>query len=330
MTITIAVTGATGFLGTHLCSSLVSQGCYVRAFVRNGTDALPGSVLPQPLRDLDDSVSLRMGCAGAHVVVHLAARVHLLQDTEKNPEEEYRHINVEGTRNVLEAAHGAGVSHAILLSSVKAVGESNVVPWTEDQAPAPADAYGRSKLQMEQLAREFASRSGMRISVLRLPLVYGPRVAANVYRLLRLVDHGWPLPLGGIKNRRSMIYVDNAVAAVLALVETPAAAEGVFFASDGPDLSTPELIRVIASALGRPTRLLPVPVPVLRAIGWLGDGLRAWAPFPITSAEVERLVGSLTVTSDKLSAATGFRPVITPEEGWRRTVNWYRSTRSSA
>jgi len=208
---------------------------------------------------------------------------------------------------------------------VKAVGESNLNPWTEDQPPAPTDPYGQSKHDMETLALEFGRDTGMRVSILRLPLVYGPGGTGNAHRLLALVDKGWPLPLGSIRNRRSMIFVDNAVAAITVLSEASSGTRGVFFASDGADLSTPELIRTIAAALGRPARLIPVPVPLLRAAGKLGDWVHSLIPVPLTSIEVERLSGSLTVATDRLSEMTGFEPPFSPEEGWSRTARWLRN-----
>jgi UDP-glucose 4-epimerase len=290
--------------------------------------AVPVQTLP--LRDLEDLLALRTGCAGADAVVHLAARVHILRDSPPGREEAYRRTNVEGTHNVLKAAASAGVGHAVLISSVKAVGESNLRPWTEDQPPAPTDPYGQSKREMEDLAMEFGRDTGMRVSILRLPLVYGPGSTGNSKRLIALVDRGWPLPLGSIQNRRSMIFVENAVAAITALLETHSRVDGVFFASDGVDLSTPELIRTIAGALGRPARLIPVPVPLLRAVGKFGDWLQWLVPVPLTSDEVERLSGSLTVASGRLSALTGFTPPYSPQEGWKKTADWLRTCQDDA
>lgn len=327
MALTIAVTGATGFLGRALCAALVQQGHRVRAFTRAGR-ALPElDVVAVPLRDLDDQPALRRGCEGADAVVHLAARTHLLRDSATDPEREYHRINVEGTSNVIAAAVAGRVDHVVMLSSVKAVGESNERAWTEEETPAPLDGYGRSKLAAERAAQGLESRDGIRISVLRLPLVYGPGAKANVHRLLSAVDRGWPLPFGAVNNRRSMIYVDNAVAAIIALLETPPGAGGVYFASDRTDLSTPELVRVIARSLDRAPRLVSVPVPLLRALGMAGDLLRRIGPFPITSAEIERLVGSLAVDASRLTLATGFVPPVSVEEGWRHTAQWYVTSR---
>lgn len=326
---TIAVTGATGFLGPALCATLAEQGHAVRAFTRSGSAPVRG-VEPVRLVDLDDRAGLQLGCAEVDAVVHLAARAHVMRDTVVDPEAEYMHVNVVGTRNVLEAATAGGARHVVLLSSVKAIGESNLAPWTEDHPAAPVDAYGRSKLHAEQEALDFARRGLIRVSVLRLPLVYGPGARANVFRLLSLVERGWPLPLGSIRNRRSMIYLENAVAAIAALLFAPSQASGVYFASDGRDVSTPELVRMIAGALGKPARLLPLSPALLQAAGRVGDQLRRVVRFPLSSAEIERLTGTLALDTTRLAATTGFRPPVTVEEGWRRTAEWFKSRQETS
>lgn len=326
---TVAVTGATGFLGRALCQSLAARGDRVRAFVRR--DFAFSNDLLQPvhavhfsrLADLHDASALRAGCAGASAVVHLAARVHVIHERAPEAEAQYRAVNVDGTREVLLAAQAVGVRHVVIVSSVKAVGESNDAPWTESVVPAPTDAYGRSKLEAERLSLAFGERHGMCITVLRLPLVYGPGATANVLRLLSLVRRGWPLPLGAVRNRRSMVYRDNVVAAILSVLDAGTSAQGTFFVSDDADLSTPELVRTIGRGVGRAARLIAVPLPLLRLVGRVGDLLRPLLPFSVTSAEVARLSGSLTVDSTRLREATGFSPRITPEEGWRRTAHWF-------
>lgn len=314
----VVVTGATGFLGQRLCAMLAARGVSVCALVRHPMASSETSVEQVRFTGLDDAPALRAACEGAGALVHLAARVHVMRD-EPDADARFGAVNVEGTRAVLEAARLAGVGHVVVVSSVKAVGESNDMSWTESVTPAPVDAYGRSKLAAERLALEFGGAHGIAVSVLRLPLVYGPSASANVVRLLALVRRGWPLPLGAVRNRRSMVYRDNAIAAMIALLEAGAGASGTFFVSDASDLSTPSLIRTIAHAIGRPARLLSVPVALLRALGRIGDVI----PFPLSSAEVARLTGSLTVATDRLRTVTGFEPPVSVEEGWRRTAHWY-------
>jgi nucleoside-diphosphate-sugar epimerase len=201
----------------------------------------------------------------------------------------------------------------VLASTVKAVGEGNSTPWTEDTSPAPSDPYGTSKLEAERAVREVAQRQGIRAAVLRFPLVYGPGVKGNMLRLFALVDRGVPLPFGSVANRRSMLYVGNLVAAVCAVLESPLDRTETFFVSDGRDLSLPALIRMIGKALGKPVRLLPVPPSLLRLV--------------LPAAETERLIGSLTVDGSKLSRVTGYRAPHSVEEGLRVTADWYRTTK---
>jgi UDP-glucose 4-epimerase len=314
----VVVTGATGFLGQRLCATLAAREVAVRALVRHPMAVNDARVEQVTFAGLDDTRSLQAACHGASAVVHLAARVHVMHD-EPDADARFGAVNIEGTRAVLEAARQAGVGHVLVVSSVKAVGESNDASWTEAVTPAPVDAYGRSKLAAERLALAFGDAHGITVSVLRLPLAYGPQASANVLRLLSLVRRGWPLPLGAVRNRRSMVYRDNAIAAMIALLDAGSASAGLFFVSDATDLSTPCLIRTIAHAIGRPARLLSVPVGLLRAMGRVGDVLR----FPLSSAEVARLTGSLTVDTNRLRAVTGFEPPVSVEEGWRRTAHWY-------
>ena len=276
---------------------------------------------------LADAGALDHAFAGAEVVVHLAARVHVMRDMAADPLALYRQVNVEGTRQVLLAARRARVRRVLLVSSVKAVGEANTEAWTEETEPHPLDAYGISKLESEQLALAHSRDGGPEVTVLRLPLVYGPGVQANALRLLELVDRGVPLPFGRVRNQRSLLYVGNAVAAVHAVIEAPVDAGDIFFVSDGVDLSTADLVRVIAAALGRPARLLPVPEWMLRLAGQGGDWLARLGTFPLTTSAIDRLLSSLTVDTSRLRDRTGFVPPFTPDQGWADTVEWYQRVR---
>ena len=302
----------------------MEAGYRVRGVVRDGTAALQAGTEAIPVSDLTDTAGLRGGMAGAEVVVHLAARVHIARDSRADPIVEYRRVNVEGTRAVVATAMEAGVRRVVVASSVKSVGEYNTSPWTEATEPHPSDAYGVSKLEAERLALAMTSGSAVALSILRLPMVYGPGVRANALQLLRLVDRGLPLPFARIQNRRSFLYLGNAVAAICAVLASPAAAGQVFFLSDGVDLSTPELILLLAQALDRRARLVPLPPAWFRLAGRIGDVLARVVPFPLTSMAVERLTGSLTVDSSRLRRLTGFVPPFTPAQGWAATAAWYR------
>ncbi len=327
---TVLVTGATGFLGGHVCGELGRDGVPVRALVRGARAAPAGAREAASVADLTDRAAVREAVRGVDAVVHLAARVHVMSETAADPLAEFRRVNVEGTRVLMEEAADAGATRFVFASSVKAVGEGGDAPWTEATPPAPVDPYGISKLEAEGMVHELAAARGMHAAVLRLPLVYGPGVKANMLRLFQLVDRGVPLPLGGITNRRSMAFAGNVVSAVRSVLALPGAAGETFFVSDGQDLSTPGLIREIARALGRPARLLPVPPALFRTGGRVGDVISRALPFPLTTPAVDRLLGSLAVDSSKLARVTGTTPPFTVREGIERTAAWYRAAGAGA
>ncbi len=317
------VTGATGFLGQHVCRTLLAGGSAVRGLVRTA-DAGPAGIEWFRCSDLLDRAAIRKAVEGVETVVHLAARVHVMAAESADPLAEFRRTNVEGTRTLVEESLAAGVRRLILVSTVKVVGESSEVPWTEETPPSPSDPYGISKLEAEQVVLQLALPGAMAASVLRLPLVYGPGMKANMLRLFEAVDRGLPLPLGGVRNRRSLVFVGNVVAAIEQVILTPAAAGEIFFVRDARDVSTPDLVRAIALALGRPARLIPVPAPLFRAAGVIGDLLLPFVRVPVTTAAVGRLFGSLVVDGSKLARVTGFEAPFSLEEGLRITADWYR------
>lgn len=308
------VTGATGFVGGALVRQLGAVGWDVRAALRR----------PRGAADRDDVVVGDIGSttewadalAGVDAVIHLAARVHVMRDAALDPLAAYRETNTFGTLRLAEAAARAGVRRFVFLSSIKVNGESTPVdrPFVEADAPAPIDGYGISKAEAEQGLLRLAQCGSLEPVVLRPPLVYGPGVGANFLRLLRLVDRGLPLPFAAIANRRSMIYVDNLAAAIVAALHAPALGGRVFLVADDRAVATPELLRLLATALGRPSRLWPCPLPVLRGLARLAGRV----------GEIERLTGSLAVDAGAFCAAAGWCPPYSIEEGLARTVRWYR------
>ncbi len=318
----VLVTGASGFLGRHISAALIRQGVAVRGLVRRPDAALAPGVVARFARGLDDREAIESAVSGVEGVIHLAARVH--QSRTPDDESAHRAVNLTGTKSLLDASAGANVKSFVFFSSVKVMGEANETPWTERDVPAPASAYGATKLEAEAAVREVAGRRGMHAPILRLPLVYGPGMTANALRLFQGVDRGTPVPLGSVRNRRSFLFVGNLIAAVTAVL-THQGGNDVFFVSDGHDLSTPELIRAIARALDRPARLLPIPLGLLRGAGRLGDMVARAVPFPLTTSAVDRLAGSLAVDSSKLHRQTEFSPPHSVEEGLRITADWYRA-----
>ncbi len=294
----------------------------MRGLVRQADGELPAGVIPRPVSGLDDTGALREAVGGVEGVIHLAARVHMPRSP--GDMEAFRRVNVEGTRSVLEAAVAAGVRDFVFVSTVKVMGETSDEPWTEDMRPLPVDPYGATKLEAEHVVRELCDRARLHAPILRPPLVYGPGMRANALRLFHAIDRGLPLPLGGIHNRRSFLYVGNLT---VALLGTLASENGndTFFVSDCQDLSTSELATAVARALGRPSRLVRLPVSVLRTAGRIGDLLARVRPFPLNSPAVARLTGSLAVDSSKLSRQTGYSPPFSMAEGLRITADWYRT-----
>jgi nucleoside-diphosphate-sugar epimerase len=264
--------------------------------------------------DIGPNTSWDEALAGVDAVVHLAARAHILNDAPEN-EDLYVQANTYGTERLAAAAAQVRVRRFVFLSSVKVNGEnSRDRPYTAGDEPHPEDAYGASKCRAESSVTAIAAQTGLQAEIVRSPLVYGPGVRANFLRLLRWVDAGWPLPLGAICNRRSLVSVWNLCDLLVNLLDNRAAG-ATWMVSDGEDLSTPELIRQIARSMGRPARLVPVPVGVLRAAGGLIG----------KQAEIARLCGSLAVDIAPTRARLGWAPPVSISDALSRTTSWYLS-----
>ena len=310
----LLVTGATGMVGGATCAALHRRGWPVLAAVRQVSAAVLPSLPYEVVQmgSMDDQTCWASVLPGIGVVVHLAARVHVMHDTVPDPLAAFRAVNVEGTLNLARQAAASGVKRFVFISSVKVNGECThpEQAFSEADAPNPRDAYGQSKHEAEQSLRQLADKTGMEVVIIRPSLVYGPGVKANFAALMRAVQRGWPLPLGAVHNQRSLVALDNLVDFIVTCITHPKAANQTFLVSDGQDLSTTELVRGMALAAGVPARLLPVPVWALQAgATLLGQG-----------DAVQRLCGNLQVDISKAQQLLGWVPPISIEEGLRRVV----------
>lgn len=258
----ILITGANGFVGSALAKNMAASGMRVRAAVRKPFVATAG-VEPYLLSGFDSSAGLRSVLEGVDIVVHAAARAHVMHEKLADPLAEYRHVNVQGTAHLARQAAQAGVRRFVFISSIGVNGNRTNRPFTEKDNPHPHDSYSISKYEAEQALWQVARDTSMEVVIIRPPLVYGPGAPGNFTSLVRWIKRGLPLPLGAVHNRRSLVALDNLVdfIALCASPErSPQAANQTFLVSDGDDVSTTELLRRVAQAYGLPARLLPVPV----------------------------------------------------------------------
>lgn len=317
----VLVTGASGFVGRGLLERLTAEPAIAtRAALRRDLSDLPPGVEVTRVDSLGPRTHWLPALAGIDVVLHAAARVHVMAEQVDDPLAEFRRVNVAGTLRLAEQAAAAGVRRFVFISSIKVNGERTAAggAFRADDPVAPADAYAISKAEAEAGLWELARRTGLEVVVVRPPLVYGPGVGANFARLMRWIERGVPLPLGAVDNRRSMVGLSNLIDLVVTCSRHPRAAGECFLVSDGEDLPAPELIRRLAAALGRRPRLLAVPVPVLRGIGRLVG----------RSAEIERLCGSLQVDIGKAQRVLGWVPPVAVDVELRRTAAAFLKARA--
>jgi nucleoside-diphosphate-sugar epimerase len=307
----VLITGANGFVGLRLCDEVRRKGWQVRGAVRSPCQLAQG-VEPVTVGHIQADTQWMSALHQVDVVIHLAARVHVMQSDAVDPLADYLKVNLHGTENLAKQAANAGVQRFIYLSSVKVNGEVTLQgsKFTEDGQSNPQDPYGVSKWQAEEALRKIARDTALEMVIIRPPLVYGPGVKANFAALMRAVQGGWPLALGSVQNRRSLVALDNLVDLILTCVTHPQASNQTFMVSDGHDLSTTELVRGLARAANMPARLMPVPV-------W---ALRAGATLLGMEGEVQRLCGNLQVDISKAQRVLGWHPPVAVDEALRRAV----------
>jgi nucleoside-diphosphate-sugar epimerase len=317
----VLVTGATGFVGRGLLEKMSTQvNLELVAAVRRQASGFPRNVTCRRVSGIEANASWLTALDEMEVVIHSAARVHVMHDRSSNPLAEFRKVNVDGTLNLARQAAEMGVRRFIFISSIKVNGEGDELgkPYFADDEPAPLDPYGISKREAEYGLRTLASETGMEVVIIRPVLVYGPGVKANFSSMMNWLNKGIPLPLGAIHNKRSLVALDNLVDLIMTCIDHPAAVNQTFLVSDGEDLSTTELLQRMGTALGKPARLLPVPPSLLRAGATL-LGKREVA---------QRLCGSLQVDISKTRELLGWQPPVSIDEAMRRAAEEFLRERS--
>ena len=287
----------------------------LRIAARKSCVRAPASAQIVQVSDLTNATDWTDALQGVDVVIHSAARVHVMNDLSTDPLAEFRKVNVDGTLALARQAVAAGVKRFVFVSSIKVNGEKTELgsPYFADDRPNPVDPYGVSKHEAEQALLALAQETGLEVVIVRPVLVYGPGVKANFRNMMKWVSRGVPLPLGAIHNKRSLVALDNLVDLILTCVEHPAAVNQVFLASDGNDLSTTQILQQLGVAMNKPTRLLPVPM------SWLGFafGLLGKRKFS------QRLCGSLQVDITKNQQLLGWKPSVSVEDAMFKTAKAY-------
>jgi len=308
----ILLTGATGFVGNRLLTMLKEKGHQCRAAVRRPSSSVDVQTDSVVVGEIDAGTDWTQAVKDIDVIVHLAARVHVMNDQADNPLVEFRKINLEGTRSLAEAAVKAGVKRFVYISTIKVNGEvTKGSPFTSQDAPSPSDPYAIAKWEAEKALQEISRETGLEVVVIRPPLVYGPGVKANFLNLIKLVRKRIPLPLAGVNNKRTLVALDNLADLIMSCCEHPDAAGHIFLAGDDESVSTAELITRIAGSFGQRSPVFYFP-PALMA--WVASLLGKQAVW-------HRLSGSLQVDNSEAKKIMGWQPVTSMDEELKRIVS---------
>ncbi|AOX10511.1 MULTISPECIES: UDP-glucose 4-epimerase family protein [Pseudomonas] len=316
----ILVTGSTGFVGGALLNGLIEAGRFdVVAQYRERPEAISTLVDAVCVPSINGETDWKAALEKVDVVVHCAARVHVMNETTNDPLAAFRRVNVDGTLALARQAASAGVRRFIYLSSIKVNGEeTSEAPFNAQDNCSPTDPYGISKWEAEQGLLALAAESAMDVVIVRPPLIYGPGVKANFLKMVKWMDRGIPLPLASVHNSRSLVGLSNLISFLIHCIDHPNAGNQIFLVSDGQDLSTPALLSKVAGALGKSSRLIPFPVSFLLGLAALVG----------KKAEFRRLCGSLTIDIEKNRRLLGWQPQSSVSDELKRTVKAYRQQES--
>ncbi|MDD5056766.1 MAG: SDR family oxidoreductase [Sideroxydans sp.] len=315
----VLVTGSSGFVGRELCVELVRHQFSVTAAMRGEAPELAAQYTLARIADIGPDTDWTAALQGVEVVIHLAARVHVMRDHALDPLSEFRRTNAAGTEHLARCAAAAGVKRLVYVSSIKVNGEETVNGhrYSEQDIPAPQDPYGISKSEAELAVQRVAQETGLEVVIVRPPLIYGAEVKGNFIQMMKVVARGIPLPLGALHNRRDLLYVGNLADALIACATHPAAAGQTYVLCDGEPVSTSELLQRLAQALGVSPRLFPFPTSLLELAGKLGG----------KSDQINRLLGSLQIDSAKIRRELNWTPPFTMQQGLQATAEWYLNSR---
>ena len=308
----IGITGANGYIGKSLCKTLNKLNKPIVAIVRSENSIKPlRGINTRVIGNITSNTNWSQALENCEVIIHCAGKAHAMSG--KDNFNDYYTVNADGTKNLAEQAVEAGVKKLIFLSSIKVNGENTDkknLKFSYNHLPDPDDHYAKSKFEAEKMLWNISLKTGLEVIVFRLPLVYGPGVKGNLARLIKLINLGLPLPLSGIKNKRSILGIDNLIDLLIRCITCSKANGKTFLASDDKDLSTTELIKIIAFSMGQKVRLFFIPLFLLKFIGSIIGKKK----------EINRLVSSLRIDNSYTQETLDWTPPISVEEGIRRMV----------